>query len=125
MKKRVLIISNDIPLALGLFSGLRKDETEDMEIACEPNGARAYKAIKDNEPDLLITDLETPGLAASWVSSQLDGVTIGDKVPTVAISRLLNSEEREILTDMTGVRIHPGDVSFNHLSRNILTTLTQ
>ena len=125
MKKRVLIISNDTQLVRGLYTGINELDTNAVEIAIEPDGVCAYQQIKANEPDLLITDLETPGLTSSWVSVQLDGVTIGDTMPTMAISRLLNNEEREILTDMTGVRIYSRNASMAHLSQDIFTALAQ
>jgi len=125
MNKRILIISNDIPLALGLYSGLCQEEATEMHIDYEPNGTLAYSSIKDMKPDLLFVDIETHGLVSSWVSLQLEGTTIKDEIPVVAISRLLNNEEREILTDLTGVQIHPGNVSLTDLKKNIMTTLVQ
>ena len=125
MNKRILIISNDMPLALGLYSGLCQEGAAEIQIDYEPNGTLAYSSIKDTEPDLLVVDIETPGLSASWVSLQLEGTTIKDEIPTVGISRLLNNEEREILTDLTGVQIHPGNVSLTDLKKNIMATLVQ
>jgi hypothetical protein len=73
----------------------------------------------------MVVDLETPGLGKSWVEIQLEGVDIKKQVPTVALSSLLNHEEREILTDLTGFSIHSKDAPISQLIECVEKSLLQ
>ena len=123
MDKRILVISNEKSLTQVLYNDLGKRES--IELINEPHGSHAYKRIKEIKPDLMIVDLETPGLAKSWVAIQLEGVDIKKQVPTVALSSLLSHEEREILTDLTGFSIHSKDAPISQLNECIEASLVQ
>ena len=122
MNKRILVISNENSLPLGLYN--EKGSKGSIEIITESRGSYAFESIKEKKPDLIIVDLETPGLSKSWVSMQLEGIDIKEQVPTVAVSRLLNREEREILSDLTGVPIHSTKARVSQLVQGIETSLS-
>jgi DNA-binding NarL/FixJ family response regulator len=121
MNKRILVISNEKSLPLGLYN--EKGSKGSIELITELRGSYAYESIREKKPDLIIVDLETPGLSRSWVSMQLEGIDIKEQVPTVAVSRLLNREEREILSDLTGVPIHSTKARLSQLVQGIETSL--
>jgi len=115
MNKRILVISNKNSLTWGLYNEICRNES--IELITEPSGSNAHKSIKEKKPDLVIVDLETPELGKSWVSIQLAGIDLKDQIPTVALSRLLNHEEREILSDLTGVPIHSSKARMDQFAR--------
>jgi len=121
MNKRILVISNERSLPLGLYNKIGSKGS--IELITESRGSCAYESIREKKPDLIIVDLETPGLSKSWVSMQLEGIDIKEQVPTVAVSRLLNREEREILSDLTGVPIHSTKARVSQLVQGIETSL--
>ena len=120
MNKRILVISNEKPL--GLYNEIGSKGS--IELITESRGSCVYESIREKKPDLIIVDLETPGLSKSWVSIQLEGIDIKEQVPTVAVSRLLNREEREILSDLTGVPIHSTKARVSQLVQGIETSLS-
>jgi DNA-binding NarL/FixJ family response regulator len=121
MNKRILVISNKNSLIWGLYNEICRNES--IELITEPSGSNPHKSIKEKKPDLVIVDLETPELGKSWVSIQLAGIDIKDQIPTVALSSLLNHEEREILSDLTGVPIHSTKARMDQFARCIEASL--
>lgn len=122
MNKRILVISNERALAWRLYNEPGREES--IELIIEAYGSKACETIKEKKPDMMIIDLETPDLVKSWMSIQLDGVNILEQIPTIALSGLLNHEEREILTDMTGVPIYSKEASMPLIYQGIMRALT-
>ena len=98
---------------------------ESVELIHELQGNVAYQRIKEVSPDLLLINLETPGLVKSWVAIQLDGVNIARQIPTIATSNSLSNEEREVLSDLTGVKILSNQIPLSQLETIVETALLQ
>ena len=88
-------------------------------------GNAAYQIIREVNPDMVLVNLETPGLATSWTAMQLEGVQLAHKIPVVATSGTLSGEEMEILSDITGAMIWPDSVRSAQLGAVIKHELLQ
>jgi CheY-like chemotaxis protein len=122
MKKRILVINNEKAMLWGLSNSLIG---ESVELIHELHGNVAYQRIKEISPDLLLINLETPGLVKSWVDIQLDGVDIARQIPTIATSNSLNNEEREVLSNLTGVKVLSSQISLSQLETIVEAALLQ
>jgi CheY-like chemotaxis protein len=122
MKKRILVINNEKAMLWGLSNSLIG---ESVELIHELHGNDAYQKIKEISPDLLLINLETPGLVKSWVEIQLDGVDIARQIPTIATSNSLNNEEREVLSNLTGVKVLSSQISLSQLETIVEAALLQ
>ena len=103
MKKNLLVIGemkasiHEINAILGHNAKVNVSQTT--------QGNTAYQTIREVNPDMVLVNLETPGLATSWTDMQLEGVHLAHKIPVVATSGTLSCEEIEVLSDITGARI--------------------
>jgi DNA-binding NarL/FixJ family response regulator len=122
MKKRILVINNEKSMSWGLSNSLIG---ESVELTHELHGDVAYQRIKEISPDLLLINLETPGLVKSWVDIQLDGVEIARQIPTIATSKSLSNEEREVLSDLTGVKVLSSQIPLSQLETIVEAALLQ
>ena len=122
MKKSILIISNEKAMSWGLSNS---SIGESVELIHELQGNVAYQRIKEVSPDLLLINLETPGLVKSWVAIQLDGVNVARQIPTIATSNSLSNEEREVLSDLTGVKILSNQIPLSQLETIVEAALLQ
>jgi DNA-binding NarL/FixJ family response regulator len=122
MKKRILVINNEKAMSWGLSNSLIG---ETVELTHELHGDVAYQRIKEINPDLLLINLETPGLVKSWVDIQLDGVEIAQQIPTIATSNSLSNEEREVLSDLTGVKVLSSQIPLSQLETIVEAALLQ
>lgn len=121
--RRILVIDRDKTLAWQLYNDLGK--REQCFVYNELNGERAHQKIKSLNPDLIIVDLETPGLVKSWIVMQLENNMGLNQPPVIMMSDILNQEEREIVTDMTGGRVLPKMAPLNQLKSTIKSCLLE
>ena len=123
MKKNLLVIGemkpsiSDIMAMLGLNA--KVNVTQNLQ------GNTAYQAIRKVNPDMVLVNLETPGLATSWTAIQLDDLHLAHKIPVVVTSGTLSGEEMEVLSDLTGARVLPDSVPNTQLSAVIKSALLQ
>ena len=62
MKKRVLVVEDDVHIRLGLRDAL---QAEGYDVTECRDGAQAGPLVKQHKPDLVILDIMLPGKAAS------------------------------------------------------------
>ena len=123
MKKHVLIINNETSAIKDIKSSLNGSNA--IKVSQWMNGESAYQVIRELKPDLLIVNLETPGLVSSWTAMQLDNVEMARNIPVVATSGILAWEEMEVLSDMTGTKILPDSIPGRQLGEIVKSTLLQ
>ena len=123
MKKHVLIINNEASAIKGIKSSLNGSNA--IRVSQRMNGESAYRAIRELKPDMLVVNLETPGLVRSWTAMQLDNVEMARNIPVVATSGILAWEEMEVLSDMTGTKILPDSIPGRQLGEIVKSTLLQ
>lgn len=122
MEKRILVINNEKAMSWWLSNS---SMGESVELIHELQGNVAYQRIKEVRPNLLLINLETPGLVKSWVAIQLDGVDIAQQIPTIATSNSLSKEEREVLSDLTGVKVLSNQIPLSQLETIVEAALLQ
>ncbi|WP_299945013.1 LytTR family DNA-binding domain-containing protein [uncultured Microbulbifer sp.] len=87
MNTLTVALVDDEPLALRLLKSML-EEFEDLEIvACCRNGREALQAVFDSAPDLLILDVQMPGMNGFEVVRRLQGDTMPLIVFTTAYDR--------------------------------------
>lgn len=121
--RRILVVGRDKTLAWQLYNDLGK--RGQCIVHNELNGERVHRKVKRLSPDLIIVDLETPGLVKSWITMQLENNMQPDQTPVIMMSDIMNQEEREIVTDMTGCQVLPKEVPLNQLSSVIESAFLQ
>lgn len=60
MKRRVLLVEDDADIALSLRHNLEREGGFDVAVA--PDGERALQAVAERPPDLILLDLNLPGM---------------------------------------------------------------
>lgn len=115
MMKKILVISEEGKLLSKLHGDLSK--SGHYQVLSEPHGEEAYKRIKQEQPDMMIVDLETPNLVQSWLAINLAADESIQRIPAVMMSEILDKEEREIVSDMTGFPVLPKDTGVSCLQR--------
>ena len=96
----ILVVSQDKALSWQLYNNLGK--TAHIRLANEPQGSKADATALQIKADLMVIDLETPGLEQSWLAMQLQGHREPKDIPMVVVSERLSRTEREKATRMTG-----------------------
>jgi len=96
-----------------------------VNVSQTTQGNTAYQTIREVNPDMVLVNLETPGLATSWTAMQLEGIHLARNIPVVATSGTLSSEEMEVLSDITGARVWPDSVPNKQLGAVIKHELLQ
>lgn len=118
IKKRILVISEEEKL-VSKFRG-ELSRLKNFQVINEPYGEHAYRRIKEVQPDMMIVDLETPNLVTSWLAMQLEDGGAFDEIPAVMISEILDKEEREIISDMTGYPVLAKNTSVSCLENSMV-----
>ena len=57
-----LVLAEDQAMVRGALAALLRLETDLAVVAEAGDGEAAWKAVRDHQPDLLVTDIEMPGL---------------------------------------------------------------
>ena len=96
-----------------------------VNVSQTTQGNTAYQIIREVNPDMVLVNLETPGLATSWMAMQLEGIHLAQKIPVVATSGTLSDEEMEVLSDITGAKVWPDSVPWSQLGAVIKHELLQ
>jgi len=76
MNKLTVVLVDDEPLALQLLKSMLQDISDIKIVACCRNGREALQAVSDHTPDLLILDVQMPGMSGFDVVHHLQGDTI-------------------------------------------------
>ena len=70
MKIRV-VLAEDQAMVLGALAALLELEPDIEVVACAANGREALKRVEQHTPDVLVTDIEMPGMTGLEVASAL------------------------------------------------------
>ncbi len=70
MKIRV-VLAEDQAMVLGALAALLELEPDIQVVACAPNGREALKLVEQHTPDVLVTDIEMPGMTGLEVATAL------------------------------------------------------
>ncbi len=71
MSKIRLVLAEDQAMVLGAFAQLLALEPDLEVVATATDGTRALAAVTDHDPDVLVTDVEMPGLSGLDVAAEL------------------------------------------------------
>jgi two-component system response regulator DesR len=71
MSKIRLVLAEDQAMVLGAFAQLLALEPDLDVVATATDGTRALAAVADHDPDVLVTDVEMPGLSGLDVAAEL------------------------------------------------------
>ena len=93
MTQRRILVVEDNPLNLKLvrevLSFLKYDVIEAQ------SGEEALRAAKDTPPDLVLMDLQLPGIDGTETLHRLRQDTLGPDVPVVAVTAFAMAEDKE------------------------------
>jgi chemotaxis response regulator CheB len=123
MNKNLLVIG-EMKMSVQEINALLGHNAK-VNVSQTTQGNTAYQTIREVNPEMVLVNLETPGLATSWTAMQLEGVHLAHNIPVVATSGTLSSEEMEILSDITGARVWPDSVPNKQLGAVIKHELLQ
>jgi len=70
-----LLVVDDEPQILQMISGILRDEG--FEVITAPDGEAALKLVGEEAPDLVLLDMNMPGLGGAGVISSPPGLFIG------------------------------------------------
>lgn len=94
MKKRVLIVEDELPSRMLLEHVLSKN----YQVTCLANGKEAIQWLNaGNVTDLLLTDLEMPYMSGVELINQLETVPMHNAIPVI----ILSSCDAKELTSLT------------------------
>lgn len=96
-KKRVLIIE-DNPLNMKLAADLL--ELNDFNVLKAEDGDKALRILETSVPDLIIMDIQLPGIDGFQLFEQIKKDMRLDKVKVVAVTALVMKEEVERIKDV-------------------------
>jgi len=68
-----VVVAEDQVMVLGALAALLEMEADISVIAQARDGLQALEAVRTHKPDVLITDIEMPGLSGLDVANQLSG----------------------------------------------------
>lgn len=85
MTKKILLIEDDPFLSSLLGNRLRK---EGLDVAVAKSGSEAVKALKSENPDLVLLDLILPGKSGFEVMEEIKSDPQAPKAPIIIISNL-------------------------------------
>lgn len=93
--QRILII-DDQPESLELFSLLIRTFLTDVEILTETEGAAGLALAKQKQPDLLILDVKMPGMDGFEVCRRLKADPETKDIPVLMVSGVLTSTRHKV-----------------------------
>jgi len=93
-KKRILVVEDNEVNMKTLVSILKKTG---YEVICTENGEEAIEIAKNEEPDLILLDINIPGKNGFEVVETLRSFPETKNIPVCFITGLLDKEEEEKL----------------------------
>lgn len=110
-KARHILIIEDSPTLRGILRrALEKGFPEDIVREAE-EGRQALSEMSQKKVDLIITDLEMPGMDGKTFLNLLKANPILSKKPILVFSSNINPELEELVSDMPKVRLLPKPAS--------------
>jgi len=118
-KARVVVINDDTDF-LTLMSDLLS-ETEGYEVQVCREGNRAYKFVKEQEPDLVILDIRIDGQETGWTI--LECLTLDPQtrpIPLIVCSAAIRDlQEHQPMLDQYGIDVLPKPFDLDALLQKV------
>jgi two-component system cell cycle response regulator DivK len=92
MPRRILVVE-DNPLNLKLVRDVL--QVAGYEVIEAQTGEQALRMAQDDPPDLVLMDLQLPGIDGTETLRRLREGTLGPDVPVVAVTALAMAEDKE------------------------------
>ncbi|NLK62836.1 MAG: response regulator [Fusobacteria bacterium] len=118
MKKETLVIIDDTKENLDLLAELFKN---DYNLRLFPSGELALKSIKSIIPDLILLDINMPGLNGYEVCEQLKKNEITEKIPVIFLSALNDKFDKVKAFEVGGVDYVTKPFHFEELNSRVRT----
>jgi serine/threonine-protein kinase len=99
---RVLIVDDEPDTRLLLELCVRR-AIPDLEVTSVPDGAAALRWVADRPPEVMLLDLDMPGMSGLEVCMALRGTHLCDRTTVVLVSGCAREEDRALLAQL-GVR---------------------
>ena len=93
MTPRRILVVEDNPLNLKLVRDVLS--FADYDVVEAQSGEEALRAAKDTPPDLVLMDLQLPGIDGTETLHRLRQDTLGPDVPVVAVTAFAMAEDKE------------------------------
>lgn len=93
MTARRILVVEDNPLNLKLIRDVLQVSGYDVIEA--QSGEESLRVAKENPPDLVLMDLQLPGIDGTETLHRLRQGTLGHDVPVVAVTALAMAEDKE------------------------------
>jgi len=93
MTPRKILVVEDNPLNLKLVRDVL--EFAGYHVIAANSGEESLSAAEDDSPDLVLMDLQLPGIDGTETLRKLRQGTLGRDVPVVAVSAFAMAEDRE------------------------------
>lgn len=114
-QKKIFLADDSAPVRKLLTSNLNK---VGYNVSAFENGTHLLQYLKNNMPDLIITDLEMPGGSGDYVVLKVREKEIFNRVPIIVFSSMISSEnERKLLS--IGATMFIGKPSMDDLVASI------
>jgi CheY-like chemotaxis protein len=99
-KKKILLIDDDNAVIAHLTTKLSKL----YEIVSTTDPARAAGMVRTELPDVILCDIDMPGLSGGDVAAALGGDTATERIPFIYLTSLVSPEEARDLDGQIGGR---------------------
>ncbi len=116
--KRLLVVDDEPHVARVLRVSLVKDGWS-VEVAC--NGHEALQAIATNPPDVMITDIQMPGMGGEELCRQLRSTPPARPFPILVMTSMTARDQRSWAQELGGIEFLEKPVS----PRRVAAILTQ
>ncbi len=100
MKKRILIIDDEIDFCY--FLGKNLEDTNEFEVEISYSGEDGLKKIKLRRPDLILLDVMMPGVSGSDVAAELKNNEATRDIPVVFLTAIVQEQEVQKSQNLIG-----------------------
>ena len=96
MKKKILIVEDDqVTLAL-MESILQK---AGYTVITSMNGLESVEVAKTQKPDLILLDIQIPGLPGTKIKEKLSSMQETKNIPTFFVTSILDKDDEKVLNN--------------------------
>lgn len=99
-KKRILLIDDEVGLTKLLQLNL--EQTGAYEVRVVNQGAQAFEAAQEFQPDLILCDIIMPDMEGTEVAAQVKADSALSRVPFIFLTAVVSREEVEAQGGMIG-----------------------
>jgi len=92
-----VVIVDDDEDALRLFGAMVRQAVPDAQIRLAPDGETALRMVRESAPDLLLSDLDLPGMSGLELCMSLRGTSVADRCEMVIISGAATDSDVRLL----------------------------